>query len=114
MILLKRGTVGVAVVTVSEKATLTPTRFTLTFTHDLTGKTVEIVDAQDTSLYPDRYNAFLIDTSLFVNLDNGFFTYRITDQLSSLLELGKCQLVGDKETPVEYTGTPSDYETYGQ
>lgn len=113
MILLKRGEIGEAVVTASEKATLPDTVFTLTFIHDLTKAQVIIANAPDTSTSPDRYNAFTIDTVLFTDLDNGFYTYTITDQDSNVLELGKMKLEGEKVTPTQYQDTPTEYKTYG-
>ncbi len=114
MILLKRDEPGIAVVTASEKAVLNPTQYTLSFIHDLTKHEVAIEDAQDLSQFPERYNQFSIDISLFENLDNGFYTYRITDQAGNLLEVGKMKMVGDKVHPVQYQDTPTTYETYGR
>lgn len=113
MILLRRGEIGEAVVTASEKTVLLDTVFTLTFTHDLTKAQIVIAAAPDTSPYPDRYNSFSIDTTLFVNLDNGFYTYEITDQDGNQLEIGKMKLEGDAVSPVQYQDTPTEYKTYG-
>ncbi|MBV7534047.1 hypothetical protein [Chitinophaga sp. sic0106] len=68
----------------------------------------------DTSAYPERYNAFDIDTSVFDDADNGFYDYQITDQDGSVLEVGKMKLVGETVNPVEYQSTPIEYDTYGQ
>lgn len=113
MILLQRGTTKTVVVTASEKVTLPATVFTFTFTHDLTKAQVVISPAIDASPHPERYNSFDINAALFDNLDNGFYTYKVTDQGGNLLELGKMKLVGTKTSPVQYEDTPTDYTTYG-
>lgn len=115
MVLLKRNEpIGVMIVTATEKAVLSDTTFNISFTHDLTKKQVLIEDAQDLSQWPDRYNQFNIDISLFDDLDNGFYTYEVTDQDTNLLEVGKMKLVGNKVVPVQYQDTPIEYVTYGQ
>jgi hypothetical protein len=114
MVLLKRSEPGVMIVTASEKAVLSPTVFNISFTHDMTKQAVEVEDAEDISLYPERYNQFNIDLALFTDLDNGFYTYRVTDQVNNLLEVGKMKLEGDKTVPVQYQDTPIEYTTYGQ
>lgn len=113
MILLRRGEIGEAIVTASEKVVLPDTVFTITFTHDLTKAQIVIDDAPDVSPYPDRYNAFVIDPALFTTLDNGFYTYLITDQDGNQLEVGKMKLEGDAVTPTQYQETPTEYKTYG-
>jgi len=115
MVLLKRNeSIGVMIVTASEKAVLSDTVFNISFTHDLTKRVVQVEDAQDISQWPTRYNQFNIDLSLFEELDNGFYTYEVTDQDNNLLEVGKMKLVGDKVAPVQYQDTPIEYTTYGQ
>jgi hypothetical protein len=113
MIRLKRGEIGEAVITASEKTVLPNTAYTITFTHDLTKAQVVITDAPDVSIHPDRYNAFEIDTALFATLDSGFYTYQVTDQDSNLLEVGKMKLEGDKPVITQYQDTPTEYATYG-
>ena len=114
MVLLIRGEIKQVVVTASEKAALSPTVFSISFTNDLTKSVVTISPAADISTHPDRYNMFEVDTSLFDDMDNGFYTYRITDQASNLLEIGKMKLVGVKPIPVQYQDTPTEYKTYGE
>jgi hypothetical protein len=115
MILFKRNeAIGIMIVTATEKAVLPDTVFNILFTHELTKKTVLVNDAQDISATTSRYNQFEIDTSLFDELDNGFYTYEITDQANNLLEVGKMKLVGDKVIPVQYQDTPTEYTTYGR
>jgi hypothetical protein len=115
MILLKRSdAVGTMVVTVSEKLTLPTVEYNISFQHTLTKMEVMIPDAQDTSTSPDRYNSFYIDMSLFSEYDNGFYTYKVTDQEGNLLEVGKMKLEGEKTVPVQYQDTPTEYRTYGQ
>jgi len=114
MVLLNRGEIQQMVVTVSEKAALTPTIYTISFTNDITKSVATISPAVDTSIHTDRYNLFEVDTGLFVDMDNGFYTYRITDQAGNLLEIGKMLLAGERATPVQYQDTPSTYKTYGE
>lgn len=102
------------VVTASENATLTPTNFNISFVNDITKKEITIENAVDISGFPERYNQFTIDVLLFDGADNGFWTYRITDQDNNLLEVGKMKLEGDKVLPVQYNGASIEYKTYGE
>jgi len=114
MILIQRGETANVIVTATEKAVLTPTRFTITFTHDLTKDTVVYVDAQDVSPSPERYNEFVLNLQDFDDLDNGFYSYEVRDQENNLLEAGKMKLEGVKTSPVQYQDTPINYKTYGE
>lgn len=114
MILLTRDVDGVMIVTATEKAVLSPTEYTITFTNNVTKSVVVIEDAPDTSSNPERYNQFTIGSNLFAEHDNGFYTYRITDQDNNLLELGKMKIEGEKVAPVQYQDTPTEYTTYGK
>jgi len=102
------------VVTASENATLHPTEYYISFINDITKKEIVIENAQDTSDYPDRYNQFIVDISLFDGADNGFWTYRVTDQEDNLLEIGKMKLEGEKVLPFQYNGASIEYKTYGE
>lgn len=114
MILLQRGLTASVIVTASEKATLDPTVFSLSFIHDLTKKEISFPDHPDTSPSPDRYNLFVINMAPFDDCDNGFFTYEVTDQDGNILETGKAKLEGVKVGPVQYEDYPNEYKTYGQ
>jgi hypothetical protein len=114
MILLRRGEEGTAIITASEKAVVLPTVYNISFTHDLTKKVVLFANAVDTSPSPERYNRFMLDISSFEDLDNGFFSYEVTDQDGNILETGKAKLEGDKPEIKQYQDTPTQYETYGQ
>lgn len=100
--------------TVSEKMELPDTIVTLRFVNDVTKSTVTIVSPPDLSGAVDRYNMYQVDTALFDNMDNGFYTYHATDQAGNILEVGKMKLVGEKAQPVQYQDTPTDYKTYGE
>lgn len=114
MILIQRGETANVIVTATEKTVLTPTLFTLTFTHDLTKDVVTYADVEDVSLWPDRYNEFVLDLQEFDALDNGFYSYKVNDQEGNLLEAGKMKLEGEKVAPVQYQDTPINYKTYGE
>ncbi|TWF38855.1 hypothetical protein FHW36_10678 [Chitinophaga polysaccharea] len=114
MILITRGDITQIIVTASEKESLNPTVYSISFTNDLTKSGVTVSPAIDTSPFPNRYNKFQVDTALFADQDNGFYTYRITDQAGNLLEIGKMKLVGEKLVPVQYQDTPTEYKTYGE
>lgn len=114
MVILKRNEPGVMIVTASEKATLNPTVFNISFVNDITKKTILIEGATDISDHPVRYNKFAIDVVLFDGADNGFWTYQITDQDDNQLEVGKMKLEGEKISPVQYNGASIEYKTYGE
>lgn len=123
MILLTRGQVCDAVVTVTEKVTLPNPYFLLVFTHDLTKVVVSVV-LPDQSIYPDRFNRFAVDGTLFSTADDGFYTYRIYEQdddentdpslAGACLEVGKAKLIGDKSQVTQYDGYPNEFVTYGK
>ncbi|WP_212005748.1 hypothetical protein [Chitinophaga sp. HK235] len=114
MILLNRGEIKSVVVTVSEKAVLSPTVYNIRFRNDLTKLEVTISPAVDISPSPDRYNQFAIDTAIFSDMDNGFHSYWVTDQDGNILEVGKMKLVGEKPVMTQYQDTPTEYKTYSE
>ncbi len=102
------------IVTASENATLDSTEFNISFVNDITKQEIVILNASDISGYPERFNRFSVDISLFDGANNGFWTYSITDQDDNLLEVGKMRLEGEKVSPVQYEGAPIEYKTYGE
>lgn len=114
MVLLIRGEAANVIVTASEKAVLPDTVYSLLFVHDLTKKEVAFPDVEDQSLFPERYNKFIIDTSAFDEVDSGFLSYYVKDQDSNILEEGKALLRGEKPTSTQYNDTPTEYKTYGE
>lgn len=114
MILLTRDIDGVMIVTATERAVLSPTEYTITFVNNVTKGIIKIDNATDTSPNPARYNQFDVDSILFAEHDNGFYTYQITDQNNNILEAGKMKLEGERIAPVQYQDTPTEYTTYGQ
>ena len=114
MVLLKRDITGLMYATASEKVASFPAVYNITFTGDIEKRPVVILSAVDLSPFPERYNEFEIDAALFSTLDNGFYTYEITDELGNLLEIGKMKLVGDPQLIIQYQDTPVQYTTYGK
>lgn len=114
MILIKRTETTRIIVTATEKAVLNPTVFSIDFTHDMTKKSTTLSNLPDISPFPDRYNEFAIDTAVFDEFDDGFFSYMVKDQEGNVLELGKMKLESEKEPSIQYQGTPTQYKTYGQ
>lgn len=105
---------GVMVVTANEMAPIVPYQYTLKFRHDFTNQEVILNDIRDYSKYPQRYNQFHIDTSIFNGFDNGFYTYSIFDHELNLLEKGKMKLIEPQSSPTQYNHNPTEYNTYGQ
>lgn len=114
MIIFERGQPGKVFVTASEKAVLPDTQFTLSFTSDFNkGDAVVFSNAADVSLFPDRFNKFILDLSAFDAYNNGIYTYLITDQDGNVLEKGKMKLEGATVQPKQYEGEPVKNVTYG-
>lgn len=113
MVLLKRDQIGLMFATATEKVISFPVVYNIKFTAGIEHKSVLIEDAQDLSPFPERYNEFSIQPDLFSELDNGFYTYEITDGDGNLLEVGKMQLIGSPQLSIQYN-TPTEYTTYGK
>lgn len=99
------------ILTLTENVTVPDPVYDFMFTHVLTKKQVTFSRDQsdDTSLYQDRYNAFMIDTSQFTEV--GEWHYTVTeDQTGIVLEYGKMIITRD----FNYTmyGSATSYTTY--
>lgn len=99
------------VVTLTEKVTLSNPYFLFVFTHTETKQVVSFIKSgvDDISLYPNRYNLFVIDCTDVFNLSaQGEWIYKVYEQESDdnddvsltgdLLEIGKMQLTGTRST----------------
>jgi hypothetical protein len=114
MILLTRGHAGFMFITATEKIVTLPAVYNITFTAGIEHKSVSIDNATDLSPFPDRYNKFSIDPTLFNALDNGFYIYQVTDDDGNILEVGKMKLIGDAPVSIQYQDAPTEYITYGK
>lgn len=114
MVLLNRDIPGVMFATATEKVVTFPAVYNIKFTGQVEREPIIITDALDLSPFPERYNEFSIDMSLFTNRDNGFYIYEITDADGLLLEVGKMKLVGSPQISIQYRDSPTTYITYGQ
>lgn len=114
MVLLARDQAGFMYATATEKVVTFPAVYNITFTAGIEHKSVTINNAPDNSPFPERYNKFIIEATLFDALDNGFYTYGITDADGNVLEVGKMLLVGPSPVSIQYQETPTEYTTYGK
>ncbi len=96
--------------------------FIFAFTHVLTKEKVTFVSDQDVSLFPYRYNEFILNTmELFGTKNNGEWHYVIyqsdipdSSVQDDPLEYGK-MILSQNETFafVKYEDTPITYKSYG-
>jgi hypothetical protein len=111
-------TQAVMILTLTELVTLAAPYYLFTFTHVTTKDVVAFVkaEADDESMFPQRYNQFTIDASVvFANKQIGEWHYKVYEQedadnldpenATGLLEEGKLLL--DRATAFEY----ENYET---
>jgi len=85
------------IVTLSESVTVANPTYVFTFTSLALKGSKEITfaytKADDFSDYQDRYNKFLFDESLLVDLPVGQYRYKVVQQENNVtLEVGKMQL----------------------
>lgn len=83
MLTISEGVKTNVVVTLTEKVTITDPYFLFVFTHITTKTVVNIIksSADDLSAFPDRYNEFVIDGSLFAH--TGQWLYQVYEQESN-------------------------------
>ena len=99
------------ILTLTELVTVNEPVYDFVFTHVLTKEQVSfsLTEADDTSDFPDRYNAFLIGTTQFLQV--GEWHYVVTEQQSgNILEQGKMIITRDFNYTM-YAGTTS-YTAY--
>jgi hypothetical protein len=114
-----------AILTLTEKVSLTNAYYLFVFTHITTKEIVSIVIpfSSDLSNYKNRYNKFLVNTSaLFAGKSVGQYIYNVYEQASGtntdttltggLLETGKMNLL--KAEAFNYTeyNTATNYTAY--
>lgn len=114
MLLINKGENNDLVLTLKEKATLTEPFYLFVFTSDM-DNTSKIFTAPDISLFPSRYNKFVLTENSVENLASGvvelsptgFWSYIVYEQVSStnllvanttgIVEEGRINVVGDVE-----------------
>jgi hypothetical protein len=127
MLYLKKGTVSKVHLTLGDLRTLTGGHFLFVFKNRGTGeqKAWTVEAASDISLFPERYNAFNVDTDAVLGQDAaaGTWAFQIYEQpngtnldpelATGLLESGMAIL--EQETaaqPVKYSGAPKTFQYY--
>ena len=132
MQIINKGTNNTLVFTLSEKVTLSNPYYLFSFKHQVELNPVNFIVA-DTSVYPNRYNKFLItETTGTVNLtsgivslaETGFYEYTIYEQTSSsnlnpsladnILEIGMVKVLSTQPVYTAYDNEPKTIITYGQ
>lgn len=122
MLELTQGTSGSIIVTLNELKTIDAPYYLFVFEHTSTRDTVKLIknSTEDESEYPERYNEFAIDASVFTDYQDGEWHYTIYEQssstnldpaLASEVENGKLKL--NPATEFEYT-TYNQAQTYKQ
>jgi hypothetical protein len=100
------------ILTLTESVTVDEPIYDFVFTHVLTKRQVSfsLTEADDTSDYPQRYNAFTIDTTQFTEI--GEWHYIVTEQQTgNVLEQGK-MIITRAFNYTQYAGTTT-YTAYG-
>ena len=128
MLQINKGENNNMVLTLKEKSTIDNPSYLFVFTSDA-DNTSKTFTAPDVSLFPSRYNKFILTENSTENLSSGvvelnpagFWSYNIYDQASStnldianvagLVESGRINVVGD---PQEFPTFQTDqqYTTY--
>jgi hypothetical protein len=125
MIQLIQGQEGDIVLTLTEKTTLTNPYYLFVFTHETTKEVISFIKsyADDTSLYPNRFNEFIFASTLFATASIGKYIYQVYEQASStnkdvalttsMIENGKMDL--NKSTSFTYPqySAATTYKAYG-
>jgi len=96
MIVLTKGVSNQSMIlTLSEMRVDTLSDCLIVFTNITTNDSVSITlgNGDDTSIYPDRYNKYLINISLFSNVPSGQYNYEAFEvNTNTLLETGRLLL----------------------
>jgi hypothetical protein len=129
MIKVVKATVNIVALTLTEKRlVLTPTTYLFEFESQSTAIKTYCIGV-DTSSWPDRYNLFDITEQVSpdplqaeVELEEGFYTYKVYDNANSttnidptgltLLEEGFAKSIGTAVTTTTYTGGNSTYTVF--
>ena len=117
MIHLTKGQTNTIILTLTEKQLLTNPNYLFVFTNRSSNSVISFIklNATDTSLYKDRFNAFSIVTDTYFNGTlEGQYTYEIYEQASTSntnptglnkLETGIMWLLGTTLTYNQFTTT---------
>jgi hypothetical protein len=103
------------IVTVSENTKVTTPSYSMLVHSDFTNETFNIDLPDSTSLYPDRYDEFLINTTEFESLQPGHYSYTITEQTDGVVEKGVLMVIDtipDQFSFIEGDETADDYMVY--
>lgn len=126
MIQIIKTTINTVALTLTELSNLTAPYYLFEFKNDQDNSLVYLIGT-DISLYPNRYNKFLIEEKSLPNPLNGevelvlagFYSYRVFEQLSSTnlnptlcdnlvpLEIGKVQVFGTSNELETYNYNPT-------
>jgi len=102
------------ILTLTEKIT-GASDFHFEFTQVTTRRVVTFTKTQadDESLYPNRYNQFTINPSIvFLGMPVGEWHYRVLDNNGDVLEFGKLMLRGSAEFEFQMYDQPAVYVVY--
>ena len=115
--LTKGNTADHIIVTFTERKTLATPTYRVTFTHVVLKDVVvlDLLPAADISIYPERFNEFIIDTSVvFAASTDGQWQYKVIELTTNIeIENGKMKL--SKATDFSFTGyqPATTYKGYG-
>lgn len=123
MLELTKGQEGQIIVTLNELKTIDAPYYLFVFTHTTTSDVVKFIksSSDDESEYPERYNLFTINSSLFDGFLDGEWHYTVYEQESSTnedislaraVENGKLKLNPEEEFEyIKYNQTQT-YKSY--
>jgi len=115
MVTLNIGnTADVLILTLKEKSNVPNPVYNISFTNVMTKDVICYVLGEDLSLFKDRYNKFIINTSaLFYNKSLGQWNYVVEETPSHLVvEVGKMILIKDSIFSFESYNTSTTFKGY--
>lgn len=78
MIYIEQGTINQVVLTLTEVTTVPTPHYLFAFTNEMnTTSSTQLFTTADTSLYPERYNLFVLNEPVDLPLKQGQFIYQI-------------------------------------
>jgi hypothetical protein len=125
MLVFTQGADKDIIVTLSENVTLDEPYYLFVFTHITTKEVISFIKglSDDLSDFTDRYNKFLVLSSVFEDASIGQYEYAVYEQESdsntdtslttSLLEVGKAELKTDSPYSVTEYSLTTSYIEYG-
>ena len=105
MLLITQGVQTNIIVTLTESVTVQSPTYLFTFTNITTNEVVtfETNSSADLSNYPNRYNEFVLSSSLFQSVKIGQWHYKVVEvESGNTLEIGKMLL--QKNTLIQRNG----------